>query len=67
MFNNIINYVFKNLNGLGAILVLLSLIAVLSIYFLGPNNPIEKVAEDAIAEELHLPPGSVDLTPSKDG
>lgn len=38
---------------------------ILSVKYLGDNNPLELVAEEVIEEELHLSPGTINLNSVK--
>lgn len=52
---------------LPAIIVVAVIAGIASDHFLGNDNAIEQAAETVIEHELHLPDGSVDLSPnSKD-
>lgn len=43
------------------IVVVAVVVGGVSVYFLGRDNPVEKVAEMVVEHELNLPPGTLDL------
>lgn len=47
-----------------AIVALVGIIGVASIFFSKPDNMVEEVSETIIEKELNLPNGSLDFTPS---